>query len=212
MWETIFGGISGLLGSALTSIMNYKVQKLKNEHDREMAKIEIQKMDKEKEIMIAEAEANIKITEVQTEAQMELADADIYLETIKSSQQEFLSDKIHAKLFEYGVFGKIIGVILAFLLGIVDFIKRLIRPGLTLYLVGLTTWITLIARDIIIQANGKDLTALQAKGIFENVTTIVIYLTVTCVTWWFGDRRMAKFLMRLNDGNIKNQAGLNTTK
>lgn len=209
MWETILGGISGLVGSALSSIMNYKTQKLKNEHDQAMAKIELDKMDKEKEIMLAEAEANLKITETQTEAQMELADADIYLETIKSSQQEFLTDKIHYKLFDQGFFGKLIGIILAFLLGIVDLIKRLIRPGLTLYLVGLTTWITLIARDIIIKTNGANLNAAQAKEIFDNVTTIVIYLTVTCVTWWFGDRRMAKFLMRLNDGNIKDQTGLN---
>jgi len=90
-----------------------------------------------------------------------------------------------------------------FLLGFVDFIKRMIRPGLTIYLVGLTTWITIVARDVLVKANENDLTAIQAKEIFDSVTTIIIYLTVTCVTWWFGDRRMSKFLMRLNDGNIK---------
>ena len=39
--------------------------------------------------------------------------------------------------------------------------------------------------------------------IFDQVTSIIIYLTVSSVTWWFGDRRTAKFLMRLNDGNKK---------
>ena len=67
MFETIFGGISGLLGSVITSIVSYKTQKLKNEHDIAMADIELKKMDKEKEIMLAEAEANIRITEVETE-------------------------------------------------------------------------------------------------------------------------------------------------
>jgi hypothetical protein len=41
------------------------------------------------------------------------------------------------------------------------------------------------------------LTALQATAIFNDVTSIVTYLTVSCVTWWFGDRRMAKSIMQL---------------
>jgi hypothetical protein len=44
-------------------------------------------------------------------------------------------------------------------------------------------------------------------AIFDQVTSIVIYLTVSCVTWWFGDRRVAKFLMRLRGGNLKSQTG-----
>ena len=43
----------------------------------------------------------------------------------------------------------------------------------------------------------------QATALFSQVIDIILYLTVSCVTWWFGDRRVAKFLMRLNDGNYK---------
>jgi hypothetical protein len=56
----------------------------------------------------------------------------------------------------------------------------------------------------VLQKHGHLLTADQAGAIFDQVTSIVIYLTVNCVTWWFGDRRVAKFLMRLKDGNLKN--------
>ena len=77
------------------------------------------------------------------------------------------------------------------------------RPGLTAYLVGLTSWITFISMDVL-KKHGHLLTADQAGDIFDQVTSIVIYLTVSCVTWWFGDRRVAKFLMRLKDGNLKN--------
>ena len=207
MFETIFGGISGLLGSVITSIVSYKTQKLKNEHDIAMADIELKKMDKEKEIMLAEAEANIRITEVETEAKIELADADVFKESIKAAQEKALSDKVHEMLLKGGRFSRIVAAFVAFLFGIVDFIKRMIRPSLTLYLVGLTTWITYIAWKIM-ETHNQQLTSKQATDIFDQVITIVIYLTVTCVTWWFGDRRMAKFLMRLNDGNIKDQSDL----
>ncbi len=36
-WNLIFGGITGLIGSITTSITNYKIQKLKNEHEAIMA-------------------------------------------------------------------------------------------------------------------------------------------------------------------------------
>ncbi|MGH1485481.1 MAG: hypothetical protein ACRBCI_04620 [Cellvibrionaceae bacterium] len=205
--ETILGGVTGFLGNIVTSVANYKVQKLKNEHEKAMAEVELARMDKEKEIMLAEAQANILITEVETEAQMDIADSQVFAETIKDSQRRVLDEKIHQKLLEGGAVSKAIGVILSFLFGMVDFLKRIIRPGLTIYLVGLTTWITFIAWNVMKEQQG-DMTTQQAIGIFDDVTTIVIYLTVTCVTWWFGDRRMAKFLTRLNDGNIKNQASL----
>ena len=202
MWETLLGGFTGLLGSVVTSVMNYKTQKLKNEHDQAMADIDLKKMDKEKEIMLAEAEANMKITEVQTEAQIDIADAEVYKQSIIAAQKEALSEAVHKKLMEGGKFSKAIAAVLAFLFGLVDFIRKLIRPSLAIYLVGLTTWITYIAWQVM-QTHNVKLNAEQAVSIFDQVTFIVIYLTVTCVTWWFGDRRMAKFLARLNDGNIK---------
>ena len=85
-------------------------------------------------------------------------------------------------------------------------LKAAMRPGLTAYRVASTSWITFISMDVL-QKNGHLLTADQAGAIFDQVTSIVIYLTVSCVTWWFGDRRVAKFLMRLKDGNLKNQTG-----
>ena len=47
------------------------------------------------------------------------------------------------------------------------------------------------------QTSGANITALQATSIFNDVTSIVTYLTVSCVTWWFGDRRMAKSVMQM---------------
>lgn len=207
IYETILGGLTGFLGNVVTSVANYKMQKLKNEHEKSKAEIELARMDKEKEIMLAEAEANMRITEVQTEAQMDITDSQSFAQSIKAAEKAALSESIQEKLLEKGGAGSVIAIVIAFLFGIVDFMKRLIRPSLTIYLVGLTTWITMMAWEVM-QAQNENFTTSEAKQIFDNVSTIVVYLTVTCVTWWFGDRRMAKFLTRLNDGNLKNQASL----
>ena len=72
------------------------------------------------------------------------------------------------------------------------------RPGLTLYLTGVTTWITWKAYEITQQAD-MVITGAQAFSLYSDVTSIVIYLTVSCITWHFGDRRMAKFLTTLQN-------------
>ncbi len=200
--ETVLGALTGLVGNAVTSFVNYKTQKLKNEHDKAMGELELKKMEAEKNFMLAEAEANMKITQVETEAKIELADSKAYLESIKAAAKPLFTEKFIDRLWSGGKMGKIIGSVVAFLFGIIDFFKALMRPALTAYLAGVTTWITWMAWQIM-QKNGQDLEAAKAAALFDDVTSIVIYLTVSCVTWWFGDRRTAKFLMRLNDGNIK---------
>ncbi len=196
MIETILGVATGLIGNIVTSVSNYKTTKLKNEHEVDMMGLEMQKMEVEKDIMLAEAEANMKITEVETQASIELADSDIYKEVVKESNKKLLDNNVISKLFE-SKWTMPFGVIISFLFGLVDFIRTAIRPALTFYLVGLTSWLTYTAYTIIIQ-NERIIPTLEAIGIFTRVTDIIIYLTVSCVTWWFGDRATAKFLMKLN--------------
>ena len=97
-----------------------------------------------------------------------------------------------------------IGTILSFLFGVVDFLKHLARPALTHYLMGVSTWITIVAWQTMQQVSETTpLTTAEAYGLFDKIITIMVYLTVSCVSWWFADRRTAKFLMRLEDGNVK---------
>lgn len=194
--ETILGGLTGLFGSVVTSVTNYKTQKLKNDHDVVLAKIEIERMSKESEMMLAEIQANLQITQVQTEASIDLADAEVYKTGIQAASVKTLSDKVHEKLFSSGRAGVVAGVFIALMLGVVDFLRAVIRPGLTVYLVGLTSWLTVIAWRII-ESHNSTISAAQAVLIFRDVSRIVIYLTVMAVTWWFGDRRTAKFLQDL---------------
>jgi hypothetical protein len=198
--ETILGGVTGLVGNIVSSIFKYKNTKLeiegiklKNEHDLKM-------VEAETKAMIMEARANIKITQAQVEGAIEIEDSQSFMEAQKQGNKILLDNKWVDALLNVEGKWKIISVpiasLISILFGFVDFIRGLVRPALTIYLCGVTTWVTWMAWEIM-KAHGVALTAIQATTIFNDVTSIVTYLTVSCVTWWFGDRRMAKSIMQL---------------
>jgi hypothetical protein len=198
IWTTLLGGLTGLIGNVISAIMTYKTQKLKNEHDQAMLRLETAAMR-------AEAEANIRITQAQIEGAVEIADSQAYMASIHHGNKPMLDEKWVDKLLSVEGKWRVITIpvacLVAILFGFVDWLRGFMRPALTLYLTILTTVITWMAWDVMQKHGIGALTAAQAVAVFDQVVTIVIYLTVSCVTWWFGDRRMAKFLSRLHMKN-----------
>ena len=194
--ESALGIVTGLVGNIITAFTNYKTQKMKNEHDAKMMDLEIKKM-------IAQTNAAIKITEAKVKGAVEVADSKAYEESQRQGNKRLMGEGWIERLLEYdnkwlSWLTTICAVLLATGLGFVDFLKGLIRPGVTLYLMGVTSWLTWKAYGIL-QATNVGITTAQAVAIYNDVTSIVIYLTVSSVTWWFGDRRIAKTLARMKD-------------
>ena len=195
--DVILGGLTGLVGNFVTSWMSLKTMKAKNEHEAKMVALESAAMKEEAKMQIA-------ITNAEIEGAVELADSAAYMESIKVGNKAMLSEKWAEKLFNVeGKIGRFFaipaGVLIAIAFGFVDWLRGFMRPAITIYLTVLSTIITYMAWDIM-QAHGlKSMTSIQAVDLYSQTTSIVIYLTVSCVTWWFGDRRMAKFLTNLNN-------------
>lgn len=190
--DILLGGLTGLIGNVITGIMSYKTQKLKNEHDIAMIQAET-------ESMRIEAQMQIQVTKAEIEGAVELADAQAYMNSQIAGNKQMFSEKWIDKLFSVeGKFGRFfaipVAVILAMGLGFVDWLRGVMRPALTIYLTGITTVLTYQAWDILQKHGLEGMTATQAIGTYTQTTSMVIYLTVSCITWWFGDRRMAKFL------------------
>lgn len=198
--DVLLGGVTGLLGNLVTGWMNHKTTKLSNEHEQKMVALETAAMKEESKMQIAISKAEI-------EGAVELADSAAYMESIKVGNKKMFSEKWIDRLFNVeGKVGKFfaipLGVILAMGFGFVDWLRGVMRPGITLYLTIMTTVITYMAWKLI-QDHGAGMTVDDAVEIYKQTTSIVIYLTVSCVTWWFGDRRMAKFLTNMNDNKGK---------
>lgn len=203
IWSSILGGITGLFGNIVGAFFKYKQgqldiekTKLQNAHELEMTKAET-------EAMVTEAKANIKITEATVEGKVDIEDSKAYLTSQQEGNKNLFDNKWIDGLLNQTGWWKIITLplasLIATLFGLVDFIRMLIRPSLTVYLVGVTSYITWMAWKIMHTA-GVAITSAQAVGIFTSVTDIVVYLTVSCVLWWFGDRRLEKALIQKNLG------------
>ena len=211
MLSIILGGITGLLGPLITAFTNYKMQKLKNEARAQDREHEIRMVEAETTAMIAETEANIRVAEVKTEGELQLADAEAYQISQREAGKNLFGERYMDALL--GHEGKLnfltvpAGLLLCLGFGFIDILKGFTRPALTFYLVGCTTWVTWMAWQIVQKASMSTLTPVDAFEIFWKVVSIVVYLTVSSVTWWFADRRMAKFLTRLDDGNLKPGGG-----
>ena len=206
MIETILGIITGIGGNIVQGIFNYKTQKLEIERDKLNNEHKIAMVKAETDAMVEEAKANIAITHAQVEGAVELADANISLQAQKEGNKNLFGQKWIDTLMNVEGKWKMITLpiasFIAVLFGFVDFLKGLIRPSLTIYLVGLSTWITYKAWEIM-NIHGSAISNLEAVEIWKESTSIMIYLTVSAVTFWFGDRRMGKTLTAQRNDRIK---------
>jgi len=204
--ESILGLAGGLIGNIVTGIFKFKAakvaletKKLEFQHEKDMVLAET-------EAMIQESKAQILITQSKIEGEIELTDAQAFIQAQKEGNKSLFDNKWIDKLFsakgKWQFFTLPLGMLIATLFGFVDFLRGLIRPALTIYLVGVTTWVTWMAWQIM-EKNGVALSAFQAVQIFQDVTGVVTFLTISCVTYWMGDRTMNKFLTEKYGGNNK---------
>jgi hypothetical protein len=199
--DVIFGGVTGLIGSVVGGIFKYKTMKAQIELKKEQNSHELLMVKAETEAMIMESKANIAITRAEVEGAIELTDAQAFIQSQKEGNKALFDNKWIEKLFSVKGRWQIISLPLAMLIavsfGFTDFLRGILRPALTVYLCGATTWVTMMAWEIM-KSRDLVISAAQAIAIFNDVTSIITYLTVSSVCWWFGDRRIGKTIMELH--------------
>lgn len=198
--DVILGGVTGLLGNLITGILKYKNQKMEFAHEAKMVALETAAMKEEAKMQIA-------VTKAEIEGAVELADAQAYMESLKGASKPMFSEMWIDRLFSVeGKFGRFfaipVAVVLAMGFAFVDWLRGLMRPALTMYLTAMSSVITYMAWEIL-QKNNIMMSANDAVSIYQETTGIVIYLTVSCVTWWFGDRTMSKALVEMKKDREK---------
>jgi hypothetical protein len=180
MFETIAGifgsilsgGATGLLGVGIQRIADYKNKKLDIEIQKQKFEQERALRELDAKIMEQEWAARTKVAQVEAEGKREVADAEAFAASFKLEPVRY-SEGVKP--------GPVGGFMLIFL----DFLRGIVRPGLTVYLCVLTTLIYLQARELL---NKEDLTSEQALGVESFIINTILYLTTTCVLWWFGTR------------------------
>ncbi len=177
MFETILGsilggGATGLLGIIAQRWADYKnkqldieLTKTKFEHERDMRRADA-------EIMAQEWAARTKVAEVEAAGKEAVADSQAFAASFAMEPTRY-SEGVKPTRGQ------------GWVLVALDAVRGAVRPVLTVYLCVLTTLVYVQARELLA---GEDLTPDNAIELVRLVINTILYLTTTCVLWWFGTR------------------------
>lgn len=157
------GGVVGLVGAYLTKLEERKVLQIKNTHEKDMGNLRLREQEAEQNHELAVADKQIQKAEV--EGQIRLDEAEI------KGWATTLTDEMSKST-----------------LGAM--VKGAMRPAITLYLLGIVTYLTINIWTL--TAGLESVDKYELLDILKQIIAQVLFLTVTCTTWWFGARASSK--------------------
>lgn len=166
------GGATGILGVIAQRFADYKnrqldLEKLKLEHEQNVA---LRKLDAE--IAAQEWAARTQVAQVEAAGKEAVADAQAFEASFKMEPARYAEGVKPSR-------GQ------GWMLVLLDCLRGSIRPLLTVYLCVVTTLVYLQAYGLM---ESKALGAAEALELVKLVIGTILYLTTTCVLWWFGTR------------------------
>lgn len=165
------GGATGLLGAVISRFADYKLEKMRFSHQRELADLEL------KQIKL-EAEYAFKVADREATMAEEVAASETLRTSYSADSATYLR---HAT-----------GKVSSFFMGVVDFARGMLRPGATVFLLYVTYSISREMHALVTELNGAALDANLAQSLWVDVVNMILYLTSAAVLWWFGARPKAK--------------------
>jgi hypothetical protein len=159
---------------AIQRIADYKNKQLDLQASREKMAHEVEMMKAQAEMMTQEWAARTKIADIEAAGAESAEDAKSFAASF--SEGEKYSAKVTPSQGQ------------AWLLVLLDLFRGLVRPGLTVYLCVLTTLIYLHSRELL----NKPMSEAEAVALVNKVTQTILYLTTSCLLWWFGVRNRGK--------------------
>jgi hypothetical protein len=159
------GGLTGIIGAGLQKYSDYKTKKLELQinQQRYVHEVELRKIDIE--LMKSEWGGRFKVAEVE-------GDTAAFKESLTSEPKRF-SEGVKYTTRQ------------GWMMVLLDVLRGIVRPGLTVYLCAITTIIYYQAIQIL---GGYTITSAAAFEMVDKIIATVLYLTTTVVCWWFGAR------------------------
>lgn len=169
------GGATGLVGIVLQRFADYKNKQLDMQLEAQRFSHEVEKRKLDREIMQEEWKGRDKVAQTEAQGAEAVADAQAFAASFRMEPARYAEG---ARLTR----GQ------AWLLVILDAVRGAVRPLLTIYLCLLTTYVWWQVRQTL---SAEDLTQEAALDVWKMVVGNILYLTTTCVLWWFGTRNKA---------------------
>lgn len=178
------GGWSGVLGMIFGGLGAW----LKGREERKRLEFQALQEEKKREHQLAvmkfEADNALQIQAAQTDREMRVADLGSLAESIKADRATYLTG--------WGTrVSKFVANLIALGMALVDMVRGLTRPGITVYLV----WVvSRMWKDSMAKLAGTLSDAAQqamALAVVNTIAAQVLFLAGVAVGWWFGSRGQA---------------------
>jgi len=175
LFSSIFaGGATGLLGVLVQRYFDHKNRELDKQLEAQRQAHELSMRDKDAAIMAQEWAGRTQVADIEAAATVNAADAAAFGASFNLEPKQYSSNVVKPTKGQ------------SWVLVLVDAVRGIVRPGLTVYLCAITTMVYSDAQMLLGKAQG--MTATEALDLTKMVVGTVLYLTTTCVLWWFGTR------------------------
>ncbi len=169
--NVLSGGVTGLAGAGIQLYAQYKTKQLDMQLEKQRGELELAKRDKDLLIVKAENEGKFKIAEKEGETAKAVAETEAFGKTLFHEPERYSSTQVTKNQMWWLV--------------LLDVLRGVTRPLLTIYLCALTTYIWWQVRQLL---TTEDLDGQDVLEIWKLVVNTILYLTTTVVLWWFGVR------------------------
>jgi len=171
--SALLGGLTSLVGMFIKSKMETKALELQNESKKIDNEHELKLRDKDLAEMELELDAKVDIISIDAEQKMEVAAENTTISSYGHAKTDSMTNSENP--------------FINFLWGLVEFIRRLVRPIITyasMFIIMFASyWLYNNLDDYM---NG--LSADQKSDIIKYLLFTIIYISTTVIGWWFGDR------------------------
>jgi len=166
------GGVTGLLGVVVqrgfdiaNKAQDIKLASINNDHAIKMK-------ETDGKLMAQEWAARTQVVSIESDAKKDVAESEAFKESMWKEPDRYSKPSDSKALVA------------------LDFIRGIIRPGLTIYLCAIVTLMYLEMRAMIAM---KDvMLSVDVFSVYELIVNTVLYLFTTVVLWYFGTRNKGK--------------------
>lgn len=178
------GGATGLLGVGIQRIFDVwnKAQDLKREQAR--MDHELAMRDRDAAIMAQEWAQRTKIAATEAASQENIAKTRAAADEAMADAEAFKESYKEPPRYSIGVQ---VNWFTSAMLVLIDVVRAIVRPGLTLYLCWIATQMYEESRAMLAML-GVQPSATDLLQVYRQIVFTLLYLFTTCVLWWFGTR------------------------
>ncbi|MEW8690329.1 MAG: hypothetical protein AB2535_04490 [Candidatus Thiodiazotropha endolucinida] len=177
------GGLLGLAGTGIQALLKYFEVREERKTQIALRELDIRELEIERQLAMQQAEIDLEKIREQAAGDLAITEEQVAGEVMTASYEaDRASYSLESVQCLTGIWKNLAG----FSLAVVDVVRGMMRPLITLYTLGLLTaigWLMYKAENGVIP---------EMPVLWLEVVQAVILLATTSVTWWFGSRQLRR--------------------